>query len=201
MGRKLNTSRTGGNETIDNIDNNSKNDDINNLQLLTYSENASKHRGELRYNSKFIEKDIINIRNMYYKDLIPLYKIAQFYNSNIHTIFDIINFVNWNYISYEIPKNYIKPKRNIEYCGNSKLTEKDIMNILKLFHISNYKQFEIINLFYPHVNKFTISDLIRGKTWLYLQTYTNLLYNNIIYKTKCGNMMNIKEVYEPNRLK
>lgn len=91
---------------VNHIDGNPKNNNINNLEWVTASENK-KHAyriglisslGEKNGNSKFKEKDIKLIRNMFKTNKYTYREMAIKFNRSYTNIYQIINKVLWKHI-------------------------------------------------------------------------------------------------------
>lgn len=88
--------------SIDHIDNNRSNNNINNLRYIEWSENSSRrvisNRGEHNGRTKLKESDILKICKLFKKGLSNS-EIAKQYNVTSSTIRSIRNRKNWKYLT------------------------------------------------------------------------------------------------------
>lgn len=167
IGRKLYTSRIGGTETVDHIDNNCSNDHPNNLQVLSNYDNLYKSNvidkksiGENNGRSILKEKDIIFILDLYYKKRKSINEISLLYKDiNKTTIGHIIHRLIWKHIPFIIPDSFIK----LQNKGNSKIQEENIISIRLKRKLLNYS-IEKLSKEYD-VSKQHIKNIIKNIVW------------------------------------
>ena len=165
LNRKLDTRKTGGCESVDHIDNNKLNDHPDNLQLLTMSENSAKSFQDNDFTcenakySKLTNKEVNEIRRLYFYERVRPLEISKKFNMEVHTIRDILRGKIWKNLSFEKPKNFSKP------FFSTKFSEKDILKILNLYYneLKNVK--EISKIMNCHHD---IYDIINRKSWTHV---------------------------------
>jgi len=181
LNRKLNTSRTGGCETVDHIDNDCTNDNIYNLQLLSSYDNLFKSNvinkksiGENNGRSILTNNDVLNILNLYYYNNKSITDISLLYkNITYNGIRLILTRKNWKNIPFKIPENFIKPTSIGKYnhkgvISNSKLNVNDVLNILNLYYYNN-KSITDISLLYKNITYENIILIVHRKIWKSVQ--------------------------------
>ena len=165
--KKMSTSRVGGDETVDHIDENKLNDNPNNLQLISSSENTVKsstitgrHVGENNVKAKLNNEQVLEILDLYYNKRIPQAEIAKKYN--ISTVNGITGRKIWNNIDFSIPENFIRPDDT-----KAVLTADDVLNILKLYYHDKNTIFTISKK-YPQCRHGGIQKIIYRIRWKHI---------------------------------
>jgi len=164
LGRKLLTSRLGGNEECDHIDGNPLNDEPVNLQLLTNIENTRKSviqnflMGENVNTSKLKECDIIKIRELYHIHDVSLVDISKMYNISSSAASEIVFLNNWKHVKITFDEKYLKTR-----IPNILLKYDDVLRIKFRLKYGG-ESCKNLALVYG-VSPATISDIKRGSTW------------------------------------
>ena len=143
----------------------------NNLEWVTRQENMDHFykygKRKTRKNGspqKLNKEDVKNIRNNYFELKISQKEISKNYKINQATISDIINNKIWNYPECD-PRSPEEIYDMSKY-RRSKLTQKDVREILYLASIRNQNTFTFKEL----AKKFNVSEnhiyqIVNGNTW------------------------------------
>lgn len=163
LGRKLNTSRVGGNETCDHIDGDKTNDFENNLRLLSNEDNV-KNQWKINRNllvgenhgcSKYTKDDIFKIKNDFFINHMKQIEIIKKYKIHQATLRDILNGITWKDVKIEEEK----PLNKCEWNTQFKFDIKIINDIIYRKYILNQSVLLISKL--TNIKKQSIFDILR----------------------------------------
>lgn len=137
--------------------------DINNYIL-----EEAPVKNKIIYNN-LTDKEIIEIKQMFLNNTLNNKDLANLYNISNITLKNILNETKCGYIKIIDDKIVIEENldRSGERNSNSKLTEKDVIDILNIFKKNDKITYTEIGKIYG-VGYNTISNIIHGKMWKYL---------------------------------
>ncbi len=156
--------------TVNHIDGNKLNNNVNNLEWCTQQENCihayniglSNNIGENNTTSKLTDKQVLEIRKIYNENIMTQKELSKKYNVSIKNIYFIVNNKLWTHLPWE-PKS--KPQKIIQVKISNpnyrfKLTKEDIPKIKQLYdELQNYTK---VGKFF-NVSDNTIKKIIRDK--------------------------------------
>lgn len=151
-----------------------KNDNrVENLEWVTASENdihafenglREPMKGEKNGNATLSDKDVLEIRRLYFEGGVSQYTIAESYGIVQNHVSDIVNFKRWSHIGQkykglEKPVNYLMG----EDVYGAKLNAKKVKEMREIRKRDGLTYGEIAKMF--GVSRHSASRAINGETW------------------------------------
>ena len=123
--------------------------------------------GEKHSQAILTEVNVIQILNKYINEpKATCAKLAKEYGVSSITVNDILKHRTWKYISETYPKFRKTHSNSGNACGHNKLTEKDVIEVIKLHNTGEYTYKKIALMF--KVDPGTIGAIIKCKNWKHI---------------------------------
>ena len=119
--------------------------------------------GENCANSKLIEEQVFEILNLRYNKQFILQDIAEKYNVDLVTIQNICTGKNWNYCYKKFMTQKDNKKESPNSHPNSKMTEKQILEVLCLYYNVGMTQKEVAEKY--RITPKSVSSICLGQRW------------------------------------
>ena len=127
---------------------------------------SEAQQGEKSIKAILTESLAIEIFEKYANGDYTQYKLADEYGVSVQTINDLLRHKTWPHLSKLYQHKAKTYSKRGELAGNSKLTENNVVEAIKLYNTGNYTYNEIAIMF--GVKLHTIGAIIRGTNWKHI---------------------------------